>query len=143
MNRQNLKHLTLVATASLTLVLLVTAYSRTTQTKIGNEQGLNTAVDPQPGNTVKTPEGVSMSGKSVRLQTGYQFVPQGKGTVAVAKKNNGTITAKLTCGCSYDARKQGSCELELIKDVANCKSAGCDGCLFTATILSRGTVQRY
>jgi hypothetical protein len=143
-----MKRISLSILAVLTLVLLVSAYSRTTQSgaskKDTTAQAL-TSQSTQPAKAKKvlvrelpkTIEGIKLENGVFRLKPGYKFVPQPNNTVAVALQSGGRgVTGSFDCFCSKEG--SGGCSAKTVGGTISCaksKTTPCsEDCILITTI---------
>lgn len=92
------------------------------------EQSEGKMLARQRGESLKVPEGATVSGNSVALQSGYKFVKQGNGNFAVARMSGG-VSGEFKCSCKSTATKQGSCDFSTLGGTtATCNNNGCNDC---------------
>lgn len=142
-----MKRISLSSLAVLTLVLLVSAYSRTTQSsKTAGVTTQTIASQPtQPAKAKKvlvrelpkTLEGITLDNGVLRLKSGYKFVPQLNNTVAVALQAGGAgVKGSFDCFCSKEGG--GGCSAKTVGGTISCaksKEKGCsDDCILITTV---------
>lgn len=97
--------------------------------KVSKEGMEDKAASKQKGEPKKAPEGVSVKGNTATLKTGYQFVKQVGGAIAVEKKGGGIITGKFYCYCGIGGVSD-DCSLKTTGNSATCAEAGkCKNCI--------------
>ena len=157
-----MKRISLSILAVLTLALLVSAYSRTTQSgaiqKVDlTAQTLTSQPAGQPGQTATrseptrpvkakkvlvkelptTLEGMVLEDGVFKLKPGYKFVPQPNNTVAVSLQAGGKgVTGSFDCFCSKEGG--GGCSATTVGGTISCgksKTTPCsDDCILRTTI---------
>jgi hypothetical protein len=143
-----MKRISLSILAVLTLALLVSAYSRTTQsskTADVTAQTLTAQPASQPVKAKKvlvkelpkTIEGLTLENGVFKLKPGYKFVPQPNKTVVVALQAGGSgVKGSFDCFCSKEGG--GGCSAKTVGGTISCaksKEKGCsDDCILITTI---------
>ena len=144
-----MKRISVSILAVLVMTLLVSAYSRATQS--GNIKPVDTtaqAVIRQSTQSAKarkvlvkelpkTLEGIVLENGVFKLKSGYKFVPQPNNTVAVALQTGGRgVTGSFDCFCSKEGG--GGCSATTVGGTISCgksKTTPCsDECVLRTTI---------
>ena len=83
----------------------------------------------------KAPEGVTVKGNKVTLISGYTFIAQSGGGVAVQrKKGGGVITGSFKCSCSSSSTTQGNCAFSNDGTTATCIGSKCTSCVLETVV---------
>ncbi len=144
-----MKRISVSILAVLTLALLVSAYSRTTQSgasKTGDVTAqTSTSQTNQPAKAKKvlvkelpkTIQGLTLDNGVFKLKPGYKFVPQPNNTVAVAlQAGGGGVTGSFDCFCAKEGG--GGCSAKTVGGTISCaksKTTPCsDDCILITTI---------
>lgn len=144
-----MKRISVSILAVLALALLVSAYSRATQS--GNIKSVDIsvqAITSQATQTAKakkvlvkelpkTVQGLVLENGVFRLQSGYKFVPQPNNTVGVALQSGGRgVTGSFDCFCAKEGG--GGCSATTVGGTISCsksKTGPCsDDCILRTTI---------
>ena len=125
-----MKRISISILAVLTLALLVSAYSRTTQsnkTADVTAQTLTTQSTSQPVKAKKvlvrelpkTLEGIVLENGVLKLKSGYKFVPQLNNSVAVALQAGGNgVSGSFDCFCAKEGG--GGCSAKTVGGTISC-----------------------
>ncbi len=142
-----MKRISLSILAVLTLALLVSAYSRTTQSSKTADATTQTITSQPAGQPVKakkvlvrelpkTLEGIVLENGVFKLKPGYKFVPQLNKTIAVGLQAGGGVTGSFDCFCSKEGG--GGCSAKTVGGTISCaksKTTPCsDDCMLITTI---------
>ena len=140
-----MKRISLSILTVLTLVLLVSAYSRTTQSGAIKINAATQTLTSQPVKAKKllvkelpkTIEGLVLENGVFKLKSGYKFVPQPNNTVAVALQTGGRgVTGSFDCFCAKEGG--GGCSATTVGSTISCsksKTNPCsDECVLRTTI---------
>ena len=141
-----MKRISVSVLAVLTLALLVSAYSRTTQSSKTADVTTQT-ITSQPTQPVKakkvlvkelpkTIEGITLENGVFKLKPGYKFVPQPNNTVAIRLQAGGGVSGSFDCFCSKEGG--GGCSATTVGGTISCgksKTTPCsDDCILRTTI---------
>jgi len=136
MNKRLITFLILIAAVTL-LSVSASPAQREDKPRAGKAQKEEAKAKENPkqqAGSKKIPEGVIVNGNEVTLKTGYKFVKQSGGSVAVEKKNGG-VTGEFKCSCKSTATTKGGCDFGTIGgDTAKCFSSGCSDCLLETIV---------
>ena len=142
-----MKRISVSVLAVLTLALLVSAYSRTTQSSktadVTPQASTSQPTQPVKAKKIlvkelpKTIEGITLENGVFKLKAGYKFVPQLNNTVKVAlQAGGGGVTGSFDCFCAKEGG--GGCSAKTVGGTISCgksKTTPCsDDCILRTTI---------
>jgi len=81
-------------------------------------------------------EGVELVGNKVRLKSGFKFVKQPNGTVALARMagGHGAVAGSWSCDCTGVPNAKGTCDATTYSDTVFCEKGSKDPCTGTCKL---------